>query len=103
MGKTAATNNKLFDVFWQAYPRKEGKPQALRTFIKLSIDEKIFSQVMKELEHQSEIKDWKHISIKYIPLAQTWLNRRDWEEEQNEGPANIDTENANRGICTGIQ
>ena len=26
------TNNSLFDRFWKAYPRKEGKPKALRTF-----------------------------------------------------------------------
>lgn len=33
------TNNSLFDRFWKAYPRKEGKPKALRTFEKLNITE----------------------------------------------------------------
>lgn len=82
MRKTAATNNELFDQFWKAYPRKEGKPKALRTFEKLGIDEAVMPKLLKELERQAKMKDWKHINTKYIPLAQTWLNRRDWEEEQ---------------------
>ncbi len=78
------TNNSLFDRFWKAYPRKEGKPKALHTFEKLNITtEETLEQVLAELERQAKLKDWKHISMKYIPLAQTWLNRRDWEENQN--------------------
>ena len=83
MKKAAVTNNDLFDIFWKAYPRKEGKPKALRTFEKLSIDEETLPLLLHELERQAKMKDWKHINTKYIPLAQTWLNRRDWEEEQN--------------------
>ncbi len=91
MRKTAETNNELFDKFWKSYPRKEGKPQALRTFEKLGIDETIMPQLLLELERQSKMKDWKHINTKFIPLAQTWLNRRDWEEEQNEASKYNDT------------
>lgn len=83
MKSPTLTDNELFNRFWKAYPRKEGKPKALRTFEKLGIDEAALPLLLKELERQSKMKDWKHISVKYIPLAQTWLNRRDWEEEQN--------------------
>ena len=83
MRGTASTSNELFDKFWKAYPRKEGKPKALKTFEKLGIDEKVLPLLLKELERQSKIKDWKHINTKFIPLAQTWLNRRDWEEDQS--------------------
>lgn len=83
MRKPTATDNELFNRFWKAYPRKEGKPKALRTFEKLVIDEATLLLLLKELERQSKMKDWKHINTKFIPLAQTWLNRRDWEEEQN--------------------
>lgn len=85
------TNNELFDRFWKAYPRKEGKPKALRTFEKLVITGETLEQVLSELERQSKLKDWKHISTKYIPLAQTWLNRRDWEEDQNGADTSDDT------------
>lgn len=91
------TNNSLFDRFWKAYPRKEGKPKALRTFEKLNITEKVLEQVLAELERQAKLKDWKHISVKYIPLAQTWLNRMDWEEELN---GTNSENNSKTGCCT---
>ena len=82
MRTTAATNDPLFDVFWKAYPRKEGKPKAQKTFGKLKVTPELLQDIMSELNRQAKAKDWKHINTKYIPLAQTWLNRRDCEEEQ---------------------
>ena len=82
MRTTAATNDPLFDVFWKAYPRKEGKPKAQKTFEKLKVTPEILQDIMAELNRQAKAKDWKHINTKFIPMAQTWLNRRDWEEEQ---------------------
>ena len=96
------TNNELFNRFWKAYPRKEGKPKALRTFEKLGIDETVFPLLLRELERQAKLKDWKHINTKFIPLAQTWLNRRDWEEDQNGGAESPDTGDTHRGLCTVI-
>ena len=96
MRKPAETNNELFDRFWKVYPRKEGKPQALRTFVKLGINENTLPLLLKELERQAKMKDWKHINTKFIPLAQTWLNRRDWEEEQN---GNTEDTNAGSEYC----
>ena len=83
MRTPAKTNNELFDRFWKAYPRKEGKPKALRTFEKLKVTPEILAEMLAELSRQAKQKDWKHINTKYIPLAQTWLNRKDWEENQN--------------------
>ena len=82
MRTTAATNDPLFDRFWKAYPRKEGKPKAQKTFGKLKVTPELLQDIMSELNRQAKAKDWKHINTKYIPLAQTWLTRRDWEEEQ---------------------
>lgn len=92
MKKAVATDNELFDRFWKAYPRKEGKPKALRTFEKLGIDEGTLPLLLRELERQAKMKDWKHINTKFIPLAQTWLNRRDWEEDHNGAPEDTNTE-----------
>ena len=83
MNKSKPTENELFDKFWEKYPRKEGKPKALKTFEKYCKTAETLEQVLAELERQSKFKDWKHTDIKYIPLAQTWLNRKDWEENQN--------------------
>jgi hypothetical protein len=92
MNKPTKTNNELFNRFWKAYPRKEGKPKALKTFEKYVQSEDTLLLLLKELERQSKLKDWKHINMKYIPLAQTWLNRRDWEEDQSGALEIRDTE-----------
>lgn len=94
MRTPAPTNNSLFDLFWKAYPRKEGKPKALRTFEKLKITEEMLEQVLAELERQAKFKNWKNIDVQYIPMAQTWLNRRDWEEDQNGSDQEHDTGNS---------
>lgn len=93
MRKTVQTNNPLFDRFWKAYPRKEGKPKALRTFEKLKVTPEILENMLSELNRQAKQKDWKHINTKFIPMAQTWLNRRDWEENQNGEDKRTDTGN----------
>ena len=95
MRTTAATNDPLFDRFWKAYPRKEGKPKAQKTFEKLKVTPELLQDIMSELNRQAKMKDWKHINTKYIPLAQTWLNRRDWEEEQC-GAAEEHTDNGDQ-------
>lgn len=100
MRTPAQTNNPLFDRFWQAYPRKEGKPDALRTFEKLITDKEIFECVMNEFNRQYREKDWKNTAKKYIPMAQTWLNRRDWEENQNGSDQERDTRDTEIGCCT---
>ncbi len=94
MRTPAPTNNSLFDLFWKAYPRKEGKPKALRTFEKLKITEEMLEQVLAELERQAKFKNWKNIDVQYIPMAQMWLNRRDWEEDQNGSDQEHDTGNS---------
>ena len=101
MMRTAVqTHNELFDRFWKAYPRKEGKPKALRTFEKLKVTPEILENMLAELSRQAKQKDWKHINKKYIPVAQTWLNRRDWEESQNGTDRKSDTEDTKIGCCT---
>lgn len=100
MRKTASSDNELFDRFWKAYPRKEGKPGALRTFEKLKITEELLERILDELQRQAKERDWEHINKKFIPMAQTWLNRRDWEEERNGIDEQADGAAAYRGGST---
>lgn len=46
------TNNELFNRFWKAYPLKEGKPKALRSFEKLGITAETLEKVLAELDRQ---------------------------------------------------
>lgn len=100
MRKTASVDNELFDRFWKAYPRKEGKPGAMRTFEKLKITAELLERILDELQRQAKEKDWEHINKKFIPMAQTWLNRRDWGEERNGTDEQAAVSNPYRGGST---
>ena len=97
MRKAEKTGNELFDIFWSAYPRKEGKPKSIRWFEKNKVDSETLEKMLKELERQSKAKNWKRIDMKYIPMPLTWLNRRDWEVERSE------PDNSNSDCSTGTQ
>lgn len=65
-----------FKIFYNSYPRKEGKGQARRAFNtakkKVSLE-----KMLASLEKHK--KKWQ--DPKYIPLPATWLNGERWDDE----------------------
>lgn len=73
---------ELFEEFWQAYPRKEGKANALKAFSKalpLSADgtRGIIAGVLRAKTSEQWLRD----GGAYIPHPATWLNGRRWEDQ----------------------
>lgn len=69
-----------FDRFWQAYPRKASKPDALRAWKKLKPNEDFVNMLLNALEEFKKSSQWHEANGKYIPYPATWLNGRRWEE-----------------------
>jgi hypothetical protein len=66
---------KGFDLFWSAYPRREGKGRAEKAWVKavrLASPENIVEAV-----HATKWAEEKQ----FIPLPASWLNDRRWEDE----------------------
>ena len=64
-----------FDLFWSAYPRREGKGRAEKAWtkaVRLASPERIVDAV-----HATKWADEKQ----FIPLPASWLNDRRWEDE----------------------
>jgi len=73
--RTKETNNKKeteFNLFWSAYPRKAGKPAALRAFRPVSTH---LDDILKDLKVR-----FKHTDKQFIPYPATYLNQRRWED-----------------------
>ena len=66
-----------FNLFWEAYPKKEDKKVAKLRF--LNLDEKIYPKIMKAIEIQKKTKQWQ--TKDFIPQPSTWLNQERWEDE----------------------
>lgn len=74
-------DNNSFNTFWNAYPKKVAKPQALKAFNKIKPDAQQFQQMLSGLENQKRSDQWNKDSGQYIPNPATWLNQRRWEDE----------------------
>lgn len=69
-----------FARFWDDYPKKVGKPAALRAFRAAKINGAL-DRVLEALRTHRESVQWTSDNGRYIPNPATWLNQRRWEDE----------------------
>jgi hypothetical protein len=70
------TQEGAFGLFWESYPRKQGKETALRAWRKIPVGE--YPTVMSGLQRWRGSEQWTR---GVIPHAATWLNARRWQDE----------------------
>ena len=72
-------DNSLFDAFWEEYPKKVAKQDALKAWEKISAE--LTPQIMDGLRRWKNSDEWSRDDGRYIPHPATWLNGRRWEDE----------------------
>lgn len=77
----ASPDDSLFDAFYRAYPRKDGKKAARKAWDKLKPSEETFGSIMSALKRQATSDEWKKDGGQYIPYPATWLNGERWADE----------------------
>ena len=70
-----------FDQFWKSYPRKVGKPAALKAFKRLNVDAVLLTTILKAIDAQKRTEQWSRDGGQYIPHPTTWLNQERWNDE----------------------
>lgn len=70
-----------FAEFWQDYPRKVAKPQALKAWKALKLNASEIGTLMAGLQRAKQSDQWQRDAGKFIPHPATWLNGRRWEDE----------------------
>lgn len=75
--KGAQASPSLFQTFWEAYPRKVGKPAALRAWKKIKANE--VEAILKAIVLWQRSEQWQ--SEKYIPHPATFLNQERWKDQ----------------------
>lgn len=76
--KTRWQEDELFQLFINAYPRREKKACAWKAFRKLNPDLAFTEQLIKDVQLRCEY-NWKGRDITKIPLPATYLNGAEWE------------------------
>lgn len=70
-----------FALFWEQYPVKKGKQDALKAWRKLKPSGDLLDTIMAALKAQKASPDWQKDGGKYIQHPATWLNGCRWEDE----------------------
>lgn len=73
-----------FEMFWQVYPKKVSKAQALKAWSKLKPNAKLQQVILSALERQKQSAQWQKDNGQFIPYPATWLNGRRWEDMQEQ-------------------
>ena len=67
-----------FDVFWAAYPVKEGKGKALEQWRRLGVSGNVFDEILTGLNRWRASDRWAR---GFIAHPATWLHQRRWEDD----------------------
>lgn len=74
-------NERRFDEFWTAYPRKVSKPAARKAFDKIKPDDELLKTMLTAIAKQKLSDQWTKDNGNYIPYPATWLNNQRWLDE----------------------
>lgn len=72
----------LFDEFWAAYPRKDDKKRAWLKFKAIKNLEKVFPDIMADVENKKKSEQWNKNGGQFIPMPSTYLNNERWNDEE---------------------
>lgn len=71
----------LFELFWQAYPKKIGKDAARKAFAKRRPSRTMTEIMIAAVEQQMSSPQWARDGGQFIPHPATWLNQGRWEDD----------------------
>lgn len=81
-----------FEDFWKSYPkceRKIGKAKCREMWTKRNLNA-YADAIIKVLAVDAKSHDWCKESGRFIPMPQTWLNRKRWEDNPSPSPKSAD-------------
>lgn len=70
-----------FAEFWNQYPKKVAKTQALKAWKKIKPTGQMLADLMAGLERQKAGEQWQKDGGQFIPYPASWLTGRRWEDE----------------------
>lgn len=75
-----------FSKFWSAYPRKDGKQDAIKAWKSIKPNKELQNVILNDLKRRVGINGvWYKSERRFIPLPATYLRGRRWEDEQGTG------------------
>lgn len=70
-----------FELVYQAYPKKVGKPAALKAWKAAKVQPDDLPVILGDIATRSQSRDWLKEEGQFIPNPATYLNQRRWEDQ----------------------
>lgn len=88
--KTDPVHMSSFEIWYEKYPKKEAKKEAINSWINIKPDSELLEKMLKALEWQKKSQKWID---GIIPMPSTYLNNERWDdqppEDLDDGSINI--------------
>lgn len=75
-----------FESFWSAYPKKVGRPAAVKAFRAAKLNGHL-PEVLADVEAKAGSEAWTKAGGQFVPNPATYLNQRRWEDEGSRSAA----------------
>ena len=80
-----------FAQFWEWYPKKAGRAEALRVFEALNPSSELVEKMCFVLDWKSRKPEWTEDAGRYIPQPAKWLRDEGWTDDRGEPePGDLD-------------
>lgn len=70
-----------FDLFWECYPKKRAKLDALKAWKQTSEIRPDIEKIIAAIDTQEQWVDWQRDGGQWIPLPASWLRGGRWDDE----------------------
>lgn len=70
-----------FEIFWKAYPKKEGKGACRKWWADKKPDDVLLGIMLSKIDQAKQTKKWQEEDGRFVPMPLTWLNQERWEDE----------------------
>lgn len=91
-----SSSDSEFEQFWLSYPKKVGKKDAKRAWVKAR-DRPPLVDLILALNRQKESLQWQKENGQFIPNPSTWLNQGRWADQLAPKPKSLMEEFIERG------
>lgn len=71
----------LFDQFWDAYPKKTAKAEAMKVWQKIKPTGELTNRILQHIDHRVSCGEWGAANKKYILNPATFLRNERWNDE----------------------
>jgi hypothetical protein len=78
--KPPTVQQQRFNAFWELFPNKKSKQDAIKAWAKIKPDEALFTLMMDAIRAQMQSDEWHRENGRYIPHPASWLNGGCWDD-----------------------